>query len=212
MNETKVASETAGVVADENAHQMAGENAHEMASDPGGAPVGFRRVLLIVDESNEARAAARYAGDVARQFGGTLATLTVTEAKARQRVGHLSRTTGRGRDDTTCTVSGPTVGARSHTLAEEVARAADDFDADVVVLGLSRARLARHRLAPSVRALVAQATEVPVLLAPAAWGDRNRNEAGRSETGQNETDGSETDNSETGTDAAVPAALVHTRV
>ena len=91
-------------------------------------------------------------------------------------MGHLSSTTRHGRDVTACAVSGPTVGARSHTLAEEVARAADGFGADVVVLGLSRSRLARHRVAPSLRSLVAQATEVPVLLAPVAWGDPNRDD------------------------------------
>ncbi len=41
----------------------------------------------------------------------------------------------------------------------------------MIVLGLSRSRLARHRLAPNLRSLVAQATEVPVLLAPIAWGE-----------------------------------------
>ena len=163
MNETEEAIETADELATENVNQKDRNQGPEM--------VGFRRVLLVVDESSEARAAARYADDVARQFGGTVATLTVTEAKARQRAGHLSSATRRGRDVTACAVSGPTVGARSHTLAEEVARAAEGFGADVVVLGLSRARLARHRLAPSLRSLVAQATEVPVLLAPAAWGE-----------------------------------------
>ena len=65
-------------------------------------------------------------------------------------------------------MSGPTEGARSHTLATEVAHEAEEDGADVIVLGLSRARLARHRLAPNLRSLVAQATEVPVLLAPVA--------------------------------------------
>ncbi len=166
MNETEEANETAD--------ELATENVNQKDRNQGPETVGFRRVLLVVDESSEARAAARYADDVARQFGGTVATLTVTEAKARQRAGHLSGTTRRGRDVTACAVSGPTVGARSHTLAEEVARAAEGFGADVVVLGLSRSRLARHRVAPSLRSLVAQATEVPVLLAPAAWGDTDQ--------------------------------------
>ena len=48
-------------------------------------------------------------------------------------------------------MSGPTEGARSHTLAEEIGRTAEGFGADVVVLGLTRSRLARHRLAPSLR-------------------------------------------------------------
>ena len=174
MNESKVASPTAD--------EVGTENASKTVDDPGAETVGFRRVLLVADESSEARSAARYADGVARQFGGTVATLTVTEAKARGSVAHLSRTTRRGRDVTAFAVSGPTVGARSHTLAEEVARAADDFEADVVVLGLSRARLARHRLAPSLRALVAQATEVPVLLAPVAWGDSNLSDADLDQT------------------------------
>ena len=168
MNETKQANDTAVEPMSDQAINQAINQASDTA--------GFRRVLLVVDESSEARAAARYADDVARQFAGTVATLTVTEAKARQRAGRLSGATRRGRDVTTCAVSGPTVGARSHLLAEEVARSAEGFGADVVVLGLSRARLARHRLAPSLRALVAQATEVPVLLAPTAWGDTNQSD------------------------------------
>jgi nucleotide-binding universal stress UspA family protein len=177
MNETKQANDKAAV----------------RSVDQASATAGFRRVLLVVDESSEARAAARYADDVARQFAGTVATLTVTEAKARQRAGRLSGATRRGRDVTKCAVSGPTVGARSHTLAEEVARSAEGFGADVVVLGLSRSRLARHRLAPSLRALVAQATEVPVLLAPAAWGDSDLSDADASDTDASDTDASDTD-------------------
>jgi nucleotide-binding universal stress UspA family protein len=131
---------------------------------------GFRRILLVVDESGEARSAASYATDLAAQFDGTVATLMVTEATARRRDGQLSDISRSGRGATACAVSGPTEGARSHALAEEVARAAAAQGADVIVLGLSRTRLARHRLAPSLRALVAQATEVPVLLAPVSWG------------------------------------------
>ncbi len=137
---------------------------------------GFRRVLLVRDESGEGRAAARYAGDLCDQFGGSVASLEVAETKARHRSGRLSAGTPAGsprsgQGVTVCSVSGPTVGARSHALAEEIGRAAADFGADVVVLGLTRSRLARHRLAPSLRSLVAQATEVPVLLVPAAWGE-----------------------------------------
>jgi nucleotide-binding universal stress UspA family protein len=132
---------------------------------------GFRRILLVLDESGEARAAASYATGLTRQFGAGVATLMVTETKARQRSGQLSDTARNGRSAKACTVSGPTEGARSHTLAGEVAHAAEAHGADVIVLGLSRARLARHRLAPNLRSLVAQATEVPVLLAPVAWGE-----------------------------------------
>jgi nucleotide-binding universal stress UspA family protein len=132
---------------------------------------GFGQVLLVMDESGEARAAASYATALSRQFGASVAVLLVTEAKARQRAGQLSDIARNGRGATACTVSGPTEGARSHTLATEVAHAAEVSDADVIVLGLSRARLARHRLAPNLRSLVAQATEVPVLVAPVAWGE-----------------------------------------
>jgi nucleotide-binding universal stress UspA family protein len=154
--------------------------------------VGFRRVLVVTDGSDEGRAATRYAADLSGQFGGTVATVTVTEAKARQRSGQLDgqlaapavaadpATAGQvAASRVICTVSGPTVGARNHTLAQEVAEAAAGFGADVIVLGLSRARLARHRLAPSLRSLVAQATEAPVLLAPVVWGQETKTEAGR---------------------------------
>jgi nucleotide-binding universal stress UspA family protein len=134
-------------------------------------PAGFRRVLLVMDESAEARAAASYATGLSRQFGASVSTLIVTETTVRQRAGELSPIARSGRGATACTVSGPTEGARSHTLATEVALAAERSEADVIVLGLSRSRLARHRLAPNLRSLVAQATEVPVLLAPIAWGE-----------------------------------------
>jgi nucleotide-binding universal stress UspA family protein len=180
MNESTQVNDTAV--------EPVGDSAGDRAIDQASGTAGFRRVLLVVDESSEARAAARYADDVARQFAGTVDTLTVTEAKARQRVGRRSGATRRGRDVTTCAVSGPTVGARSHLLAEEVARSAEDFGADVVVLGLSRSRLARHRLAPSLRALVAQATEVPVLLAPTAWGGPDLSDPDLSDPDQRDAD------------------------
>ncbi len=132
---------------------------------------GFRQILLVMDESGEARAAASFATALSGQFGAGVATVLVTEAKARHRAGQRSDIARSGRGATTCTVSGPTEGARSHTLATELAQAAEEFGADVIVLGLSRDRLARHRLAPNLRSLVTQATEVPVLLAPVAWGE-----------------------------------------
>lgn len=134
------------------------------------AAAGFRRVLLVRDESGEGRAAARYAADLSDQFGGTVATLEVVETKARHRAGPGDSRARCGPGIWTCAVSGPTEGARSHTLAEEIGRTAEGFGADLVVLGLTRSRLARHRLAPSLRSLVAQSTEVPVLLAPTEWG------------------------------------------
>jgi nucleotide-binding universal stress UspA family protein len=132
---------------------------------------GFRRVLVVMDESAEARAAASYATGLSRQFGASVATLLVSESRTRQRAGTRRAIVRDGRSATACTVSGPTEGARSHTLATEVAQVAEDDGADAIVLGLSRARLARHRLAPNLRSLVAQATEVPVLLVPVAWAE-----------------------------------------
>jgi nucleotide-binding universal stress UspA family protein len=57
-------------------------------------------------------------------------------------------------------------GARNDAVVHEIADAASAFGADVIVLGCDRRRLSRHRLSHSLRERLAQATELPVLVAP----------------------------------------------
>ncbi len=131
---------------------------------------GFGHVLVVVDDSPDGVVAASYGAAVVRQFGGIAATVEVSEEKARRRHGSRTGIARSGQRATSCAVTGPTEGSRNRALAQQIADAAGEFGADVIVLGLARTRLARHRVAPSLRSLVAQATEVPVLLAPPARG------------------------------------------
>jgi nucleotide-binding universal stress UspA family protein len=133
---------------------------------PAGA---FGRVLVVVDASREGHDAAAYADEMTRQLGGVVHTVAVTEEFARNRSGTLSRLDASGDKAIACTVSGPSEGARSRTLAAHLARTAQDVGADVIVLGLSRRRLTHHRLTPSLRSLIARASDVPVLLVPVGW-------------------------------------------
>jgi nucleotide-binding universal stress UspA family protein len=127
---------------------------------------GFRHVLAVIDESGDGRHAAAFAAVVADQFGAAVTTVEVRETKARHRSGVVHGLVGSGQTPGRCDVTGPTVGARNHELSGQIAAAAGAVGADVIVLGMDRHRLARHRLAPSLRALVAEASDVAALQAP----------------------------------------------
>jgi nucleotide-binding universal stress UspA family protein len=58
--------------------------------------------------------------------------------------------------------------ASGGAVVREVADAVADFGADVIVLGCDRRRLARHRLAHSLREQLTRATDLPVLVVPGA--------------------------------------------
>ena len=63
-------------------------------------------------------------------------------------------------------VSGATRGARNQQLVSGIAEAAETFGADLIVMGIDRHRLARHRFSRGVREQLTAATDVPVLMAP----------------------------------------------
>jgi hypothetical protein len=71
-------------------------------------------------------------------------------------------------------VGASTLGARNRQLVRGIAEAAEDFGADVIVLGFDRRRLAGHRLAPSLREQVMRGTDVPVLVTPSPQADGKR--------------------------------------
>jgi hypothetical protein len=71
-------------------------------------------------------------------------------------------------------VSGPSLGARNRHVVQGIAEAAEDFGADVIVLGFDPSRLAGHRLAPSLREQIMRATDLPVLVAPRPPSDDTR--------------------------------------
>lgn len=70
-------------------------------------------------------------------------------------------------------------GARNGDVVREIARAADAFGADVIVLGFDHRRLARHRLSHSLRERLTRATELPVLVVPVVPGVVPAAERGR---------------------------------
>ncbi len=123
------------------------------------ADYGFRHVLVVtqsagsgVDADADAdvgakagRAAAVVAREWADAFGSDVATLELSETRGLR---HW------------------TLGARSHRLAEEIAVAAEERDADVIVLGIDRRRMAKRHVAPSLRAQLTRETALPVLVAP----------------------------------------------
>jgi nucleotide-binding universal stress UspA family protein len=143
------------------------EQAETEQPAPGG---GFTRVLAVLDHSSDGRYAGAFAAVVADQFGGTVTTVHVSETKTRHRRAAMSaaaRPIDNVQSSMTCLIGGPTMGARNRELSRRIADAARASGADVIVLGMDRHRLARHRpAAQSLRALVAEATDVAVLQAP----------------------------------------------
>ena len=135
-------------------------------TEPAAPNGGFRHVLAVVDGSGDGRHAAAFAAVVADQFGAVVTTVEINETKSRHRSGAVHGLAGSGHEAAVCTVSGPTIGARHRELSGQIAAAARASGADVIVLGMDRHRLARHRLTPSLRALIAEASEVAVLQAP----------------------------------------------
>ncbi len=67
--------------------------------------------------------------------------------------------------------------ASNGAVVREVADAARDFGADVIVLGCAHRRLARHRLAHSLRERLTRATDLPVLVARGAAPGARRDRA-----------------------------------
>jgi hypothetical protein len=130
---------------------------------------GFRHVLVVTEPAGSgveadadagakaAAAAAAVAHEWADAFGGDVATLELSETRGLRQW---------------------TLGARSHRLAEEIAVAAEARDADVIVLGIDRRRMARRHLAPSLRAQPTRETALPVLVAPASVGVSARGATG----------------------------------
>jgi nucleotide-binding universal stress UspA family protein len=112
----------------------------EQSSQPAGASV-FRRMLVVLDESPAARSAFAFACGCAKAFGAALRFVQPE-------------------------TSGHTLGARNRGLAKAISESAEAFGADVIVLGLDHSRLARHRIAPSLRKQLARVTDLPLLVAP----------------------------------------------
>ena len=127
----------------------------------------FGRVLVVVDGSESARAAIAFAENWARESGARVRIVELAEQRTAIRsrlVTDLDHAPRRPVDH--LAVSAPTLDARNRRLVTGIADAAQTFGADVIVLGLERRRMSRHRFARSFRAQLARATDLPVMIPP----------------------------------------------
>jgi nucleotide-binding universal stress UspA family protein len=132
----------------------------------------FRRIVVAMDGSDEGRAAASLAAELADQFGATVQLVPVTEHSSWRHAGPVpSEVRGpdgpRGRE---LSVTGATSARRAHELVACIAAAADQFGADLIVLGLERRRVSHHTYSRSLRAQLTRATSLPVMVAPRSPG------------------------------------------
>jgi hypothetical protein len=127
----------------------------------------FRRILVVLDDSDAARAAFVFATDWVRQIGAEVWFIVLTDESSRRKCELISDVRHCGRlPSNSFTVSGATRRARNFQLASGIADAAGAYRADLIVLGLDPQRLTRQRFTKGVRELLAGATDLPVLLAP----------------------------------------------
>jgi nucleotide-binding universal stress UspA family protein len=144
-------------------------------TDEADAATPFRRMLVAIDGSPTAMAAVGLVAEWVDGPGAEVHFVQVTETRGQRRNG-LESEAGQTVDEPAhrLVVGAPTLGARNRQLVLGIAQAAAGFGADVIVLGFDRARLADHRLAPSLREQVMRATDLPVLVAPGPQSDGTR--------------------------------------
>ena len=128
---------------------------------------GIGRMLVVLDRSGAAEAAVGFVEGAAGGFGTVTEFVEVAEQTARHRGERVAHSIRDGRHATYYLAQGPSQGARNRLLAGRIADSARHSGADVIVLGLDRRRLARHRFGASLRSRLAAATDLPVLVAPA---------------------------------------------
>jgi nucleotide-binding universal stress UspA family protein len=150
-------------------------NPQNAMKDVASVAAPFRRMLVVLDGSPTAEAAVGLVAEWVDGPGADVRFVQVTEERKQRR-----SSVGSDAGPTTVApahrlvVGAPTLGARNRQLVHGIAEAAEDFGADVIVLGFDRQRLAGHRLAPSLREQVMRATDVPVLVAPSPRSDGKR--------------------------------------
>lgn len=148
---------------------LAATNATQVPSETDETPP-FRRLLVAVDGSPAARGASDLATQWATQYGADLKVLALVEPS---RHGHAEPAPEpdrvvAGQPAACVEVSGSTRSARNRELARAIAEAGAAFGADVILVGIDHRRLARHRMAPSLREQLARVSPLPVLVAPTA--------------------------------------------
>jgi nucleotide-binding universal stress UspA family protein len=134
----------------------------------------FRRMLLAIDEFDAGTAAVEFAADIAHQFDTSVWVLGIDERSARRK-SNLSRynatPTLEGRAVADLQRVGVSVGGvtrmdRAHLLADAIAREAAHFEADLIVLGLDRPRIARRHFSKGIQEQLSRISTVPVMMAP----------------------------------------------
>ena len=127
----------------------------------------FRRILVALDGSEDARTAFVFVSDWARHFDAKVWFIQLADESSRRRGEIVTDVHRRGRQMANqFTISGATRGARNQQLVSGISEAAVTFGADLIVVGLDRHRLAHNVLSRSVREQLTAATNVPVLMAP----------------------------------------------
>jgi nucleotide-binding universal stress UspA family protein len=150
-----------------------GSNPNRGAKADSGAML-FRRMLVAIDESPAAEAAVGLVAEWVDGPGADVRFVQVIEERKHRR-GTAGPVTATAIEPAHRLVVGaPTLGARNRQLVQGLAGAAEEFGADVIVLGFDRGRLAGHRLAPSLREQVMRVTDVPVLVPPSPQADGKR--------------------------------------
>jgi len=102
----------------------------------------FHKILLATDGSESGRVATAFAVELSEAFGASVETCSLEGT---------SRTTWAGRD---------------HEVVKRIADRTGQTQADVIVLGVDRRRLGRHRAARGLRDQLARRTHLPVMMAP----------------------------------------------
>jgi methylmalonyl-CoA mutase cobalamin-binding subunit len=143
-------------------------------------PAGRSHCVLVVSDGSGAdasgalaRAAFAVADEWTAAFGADVRALEVSEQRDRRPrqtrlgvAGEPGPAVGATVAARRVEVHGWTLGARTRRLASAISAAAEACRADVIVLGMSRRRMARRHLAPSLRDRLTKMTALPVLVAP----------------------------------------------
>jgi len=136
----------------------------------------YRRILVAMDATAAGASAVALASNIAHEFGASIWLLQVSEHTTRRSgVSEKFAAPSLGLPESAAlelqrvgiTVSGANRTARDRHLVQGIAGEATQFEADVIVLGLDGHHLAHRRFSRSLQEQIAQATCLPVMIAPA---------------------------------------------
>ena len=134
----------------------------------------FRRILVVVGESDAGRAAFTFAADLASEFQATVHICPVVLQAPAWRGGRrryaatraLDQRVGAALRGVGLSAAGPKCIEGSQQLIDEIADEALRFRADLIVLGLDRERISQQHHWRNLRQRLARATSLPLMVAP----------------------------------------------